>query len=208
MRITNLFAVSVLVVSAISVFGQDVHYNYARGTNFSKYKTYQWVNIPGTAAKPPAMLPRGAAPTVDIPEGGPLSAVRDQASDDQLIAQEVHLAVDEQLAQKGLTRVETDGDLLITYHAAIHEEKSVDLFGSGWGGRGYGGWWDGTIQGQTSSIPVGTLVIDVYDTAAKRLIWRGDVSKTIDLKRDPNKNYKILEKAMAKLFKNYPPREK
>jgi hypothetical protein len=37
--------------------------------------------------------------------------------------------------------------------------------------------------------------------------WSGAVtpSKTIDLKKDRNKNYKNLQKVMAKLFKNYPP---
>ena len=65
--------------------------------------------------------------------------------------------------------------------------------------------WDGSISGQTSTIPVGTLVIDVYDPARKQLIWRGQASKTIDLKKDPDKNYRNLQKAMTKLFKNYPP---
>lgn len=37
------------------------------------------------------------------------------------------------------------------------------------------------------------------------MIWRGDASKTIDLKKDPDKNYKNLQKAMAKILKNYPP---
>jgi hypothetical protein len=207
MKFTKLFAISAFLATVICAYAQDVHYNYARGTNFSSYKTYQWVNLSGTSSASLPGLP-GARPTVDIPDGGPLSAVRGDASDDQLIAQEVQRAVDEQLAQKGLTRVETNGDLLITYHAAVYEEKAVDLFGSGFGGRGYGGWWDGSVRGQTSSIPVGTLVVDVYDTSKKQLIWRGDASKTVDLKKDPDKNYKTLQKAMAKLFKNYPPREK
>jgi hypothetical protein len=63
----------------------------------------------------------------------------------------------------------------------------------------------GTVTGQTSTIPVGTLLVNLYDPARKQLIWRGDASKTLDLKKDPDKNYKTLQKAMAKLFKNYPP---
>ena len=51
----------------------------------------------------------------------------------------------------------------------------------------------------------GFLVADLYDRGRKQLIWRGDASKTIDLKKDPDKNSKNLQKAMAKLFKNYPP---
>jgi len=49
------------------------------------------------------------------------------------------------------------------------------------------------------------LLVDLFDPAKKQLIWRGDVSKTLDLKKDPDKNYKNLQKAMTKLFKNYPP---
>jgi hypothetical protein len=38
-------------------------------------------------------------------------------------------------------------------------------------------------------------------------VWRGSASKALNISNDPNKNYKQLEKAMAKLFRNYPPGE-
>ncbi len=192
-------------------YGQDVHYDYARGTNFSAYRTYQWVDAPSATQKlaPPNGLPRidppPGLPKLDLLSGRSSSDIAAGMSDDQLIGQDIKRAVDEQLAQKGLTKVEENGDLQIAYHAAIREEKSIDLNGMGWGGSGFGGWWDGSISGQTSTIPIGTLVIDVYDPGQKQLIWRGDASKTLDLKKDPDKNYKNLQKAMTKLFKNYPP---
>jgi hypothetical protein len=165
-------------------YGQDVHYNYDHGANFAGYRTYQWVELPG---------PGGTVP-------------------DQLIDQSIKRAVDEQLAQKGLARVEKDGDLKVGYHAIIHEEKGIDLsaFGMGGGpfgggGPGLGGWNSGTVTGQTTTLPVGMLLIDLYDPATKKLIWRGDATKSVELKKDPDKNYKDLQKAMAKLFKNYPP---
>ncbi len=126
-------------------------------------------------------------------------------SDDQLISQDIKRAVDEQLAQKGLTKVEENGDLQIADHAAIREEKRMDLNRMGLRDRGCGGWWDCSISGQTSTIPIGTLVIDVYDRARQQLIWRGQANKTVDFKKDPDKNYKNLQKAMTRLFKNYPP---
>jgi hypothetical protein len=67
----------------------------------------------------------------------------------------------------------------------------------------------GTEGGDTrvtsSTIDIGKLVIGLFDPATKQLIWRGSASKTLDIKKDPEKNYRTLEKAMAKLFKNYPP---
>ena len=188
MRLINrLIFVTVFLFIVACLYGQDVHYNYDRGANFSSYKTYQWVDLPG---------PGGTVP-------------------DQFIDQDIKRSVDEQLAPKGLTRVEKNADLQLAYHAILHEETGINLnaWGTGVGGPfggwgGFGGWEGGTVTGQTSTIPVGMLLIDVYDPAQKRLIWRGDASKTIDLKKDPNKNYKGLQKAMAKLFKNYPPQPK
>ncbi len=191
-----LSLLSVFTFIAVCAVGQEVHYNYARGTNFAAYKTYEWVEFP-------------SASNMTIESKGPLAGLSNVVSQDQLIAQDIKRAVDEQLAQKGLRKVEKNGDLLVSYHAAVDEEKRVNLSGSGWSpGRGWGtggGWWDASVQGQTSSIPIGALVIDLYDAAKKLLVWRGDATKTIELKKDPEKNYKNLQKAMTKLFKNYPP---
>ena len=48
-------------------------------------------------------------------------------------------------------------------------------------------------------------MVGLYDPARKQLIWRGDASKTVYLKKDPSKNYQNLQKAVVKVFKNYPP---
>ncbi len=159
------------------VYGQDVHYNYDRGANFAAYKTYQWVDLDGK-----------------VP--------------DQLIDQAIKRAVDEQLAQKGLIKVDKDADLYVGYQLGLLLEKGINLnrmgTGPGWGGWG-GGWGSDTVRGQTSTIPVGMLLVNLYDPERKQLVWRGDATGSIDLKKDPDKNYKNLQKAMAKLFKNYPP---
>jgi len=121
---------------------------------------------------------------------------------DQLIDRDIKRAVDEQLSAKGLRRVETGGDLHVGYRASITQEKEFN--GYGWGGpRFWGNWGDTRVT--TSTIDVGTLVIGLYDPAAKQLVWRGLATKTLDLSKDPDKNYRTLQKAMAKLFKNYPP---
>jgi hypothetical protein len=62
--------------------------------------------------------------------------------------------------------------------------------------------------GSTSTIYIGQLAVDMYDSANKDLVWRGVASKTIDPKAKPDKQQKNLAKAMKKLFKNYPPQVK
>ncbi len=180
MRAKCLICVAALFM-VVCAYAQEVHYNYDRGTNFQSYKTYKWVNLP-------------------------------DAVPDQLIDQSIKRAIDEQLAQKGLTRVDDDkpADLYVGYQAMVNLEKSVNVFGSadrfgGWGPWG-GGFATGSLQGQTSTVPVGTLLVSLYDPGRKQLIWRGDATKTVDLKKDPDTNYKNLQKVMTKLFKNYPPK--
>ena len=164
------------LLMAACAYGQDVHYNYDRSANFAAYKTYQWVEIPG-----------GSVP-------------------DRLIDQAIKQAADEQLAQKGLTKVAENPDLYIGYQVVINLEKSVDLYSTGIGPGGWGGWGDRSVHGQTSTVPVGILLMDLYDVGKRQLVWRGDAIKTIDLKEDPDKNYRNLQKVMTKLFRNYPPK--
>ena len=90
-----------LVCLGVAAFAQQVQFDYDRSANFSAYKTYQWVDY-----KPVAV-------------------------GDQLLDQDIKRAVDEQLAGKGLRRVESGGDLLVGYQTAISEEKQFDAFGSG-----------------------------------------------------------------------------
>jgi hypothetical protein len=112
--------------------------------------------------------------------------------------QNIKRAIDAQLALKGLQRVDTGGDLQIAYQAAIDQEKQFDGWGSG------PRWW-GNTRVTSSTIDIGKLVVDFVDPAKKQLVWRGSAAKTLDIKKDPDKNYQNLQKAMAKLFKSFPP---
>lgn len=173
-----------LSLLAISGFAQDVRYNFDRSADFSKYKTYKWVQVK---------------------EARPLNQLQDQ---------QLRAAIDAELAKKGLVKVEGDNaDLLVAYQAAIGQEKQFSAyttgFGPGWGygpgwGR-YGGLESSTTTGQTSTIHVGSVGVDMYDAAGHDLIWRGEASKTLDMKAKPDKQQRNLQKAMAKLLKNYPP---
>ena len=147
---------------------QDVHFDYDRSANFGAYKTYRWVDAPAGRAT------------------------------DQLMDQNIKRAVDGQLASKGMQRVDSGGDVQVSYQVAVEQEKAFDSFGAG-------PRWYGPGRVTTSSINVGKVVVTVFDPNKSQLVWRGDAEKTLDIKKDPEKNYKNLEKAMAKLFKNYPP---
>jgi hypothetical protein len=123
-------------------------------------------------------------------------------------------AVEAELAKKGLAKASGDtSDLALAYQVSLGQEKQFTTIDSGWGyGPGWRGGWYGGAGGfsttTSSTIQIGQLDLDMYDSAQKKLVWRGTVSKTIDPKAKPEKQQKNLAKAIAKLLKNYPPKEK
>jgi hypothetical protein len=51
--------------------------------------------------------------------------------------------------------------------------------------------------------PIGTLVVDIFDTPTKTLIWRSVATDAMS--RKPEKNEKKLMKAVEEMFEHFPP---
>jgi hypothetical protein len=114
---------------------------------------------------------------------------------------EIVQAVDEQMARKGFRKTEADPDLLVTYHAATHEE--IDYNEASFG-QGY----HSTISPSASEIPmrvkVGEIVVDMYDTKQKRNVWHGVGTDLV--MDDPAKTSTEIHHGAAKMFDKFPPR--
>lgn len=117
---------------------------------------------------------------------------------------EVKQAVDAQLSAKGFTKTDDDkANLYVGYQVSVNQQKEWNAYGMGGGWRLGGGMATAT----SSTIAVGTMGLDFYDPAAKQLIWRGEAAKTLNPSSNQEKNQKNLDKAMAKLLKNFPPKQ-
>jgi len=185
-RVSFLCGLGILLAAAMAL-GQDVRYNFDKSTDFHRFKTYKWVIL------------------------------KDAPTANDLVAKQIKEAVDKELAAKGLTKIDDDSaDLFVGYQAGVGQQKQFTSFSSDWGygGGWYRGGWYGpgggmsTTAGSTSTIYVGQLAVDIYDSANHDLVWRGVASKTLDPKAKPEKQQKNLAKAVTKLLKNYPPTAK
>ena len=118
-------------------------------------------------------------------------------------------AVNAALTEKGLTPVESGGDIAIVAMEMTKNQQTLntfyDGFGGGWGWRRFGGGF-GDATTTTENYKVGTLVVDLFDANTKKLIWRGSSSDTLSDKSD--KNIKELDKDVKKMFDHFPPAEK
>jgi hypothetical protein len=120
-------------------------------------------------------------------------AFKNEAPIDKLTDEQIKATVDAALARKGLTKVNGDStaDLLIDYQSSeLIDEKFPKA---------------PTSDEKPWTTYAGDLAIDMYTPANNNLVWRGIASKTLDPKANPEKRQKNLNKAVAKLMKNYPP---
>ncbi len=126
---------------------------------------------------------------------------------DQLTLTQLGAAFDAELAKKGLQKTTGESsDLVIVYQFGVEQQKELTAFDSGWG---YGPRWGGGMTTATiSTISIGSVALDMYDTSNQHLVWRGVASKTIDTGAKPEKRRKNMAKAAAKMLKNYPPPKK
>jgi len=127
-------------------------------------------------------------------------------SQDQLWVGRIKEAVNAALTAKGLTEAPSGGAISVVAIEMTQNQQRLDTFYNGFGG----GWrWGGGFGDATTSVDnykVGTLVVDLFDTSSKKLIWRGSSSDTLSDKSD--KNIKNLDKGVQKMFDHFPPGEK
>lgn len=122
----------------------------------------------------------------------------------QIVDTQIMTSIDTQLASKGLTKTTDEkADLYITYQVSVQQQTQWNAYGMGGGYR----WGGGMATAQESTINIGTLVLDMYDTSTKDLVWTGRATKTLNPSKDSEKNQKNLDKAMAKLLKDFPPKK-
>ena len=177
--ITLCFISAVVLAVSANALAQNVRYNFLRGTDFTKYKTYRWVK-----------LDQIEYPTEDVD-------------------QKIRHSIDAILTERGLKRVdEGEADLLAIYQATISREREWNAYRAGAEYWDYGGWygWGGGKPRARTYINVGTLNLDFYDAALRKQVWRGEATKTLNPPKDPQQLQAKIDRAMAKLLRNFPPR--
>ena len=114
-----------------------------------------------------------------------------------ILAQVAVQDVDSALQGKGFQKVQENQkpDLIVTHNGGLRQQTSY----SAWGMRGFGGGMGGLTPEQNV---VGTLIVDLYDAKTQNLVWRGIAQNTLNT--NGNKNQQMVERAIQKMFKQWP----
>lgn len=133
-------------------------------------------------------------------------AFKDVRSPDSPISmRRVQGAIDRTLTSRGFARAEGTPDLWVVLHTRTRRQTQVTTYNSGWGwGWGWrGGYWN---SARVEQIPIGTLMVDLIDTKAKELVWRGSASRIVDADETAKDRDEKVQEAVDKLFDGFPPK--
>ena len=114
-----------------------------------------------------------------------------------ILAQVAIQDINAQLQGKGLQMVQENQnpDLIVLASGGLRQQTSW----SAWGMRGFGGGM-GSITPQQNIE--GTLIVDLHDAKNQTLVWRGIAQNTLN--NNGNKNQQMVNKAIQKIFQQYP----
>ena len=161
----------VLAFAMAPAYAQKITIDYAHDFDFSKVKTFKYVETKDTNAQDPLMDGR------------------------------LKSAIVRELTEGGLKEVESDADVFVTYHLSSKENTvfNTTSFGYGGWGRGWGGWGGsmGTSTTTASTYTTGTLLVDAFEPTEKKMVWRG--SGSVTLKQKPEKVAQQIDKVLAKM---------
>lgn len=158
---------------------------YDKGVDFSKFTSYTW-SEPKTAPTRP------------------------------LLYQSIMNSIDYELNARGLLRTDTTGDLILIAAGGMEfglytppgapilptfagPPPTIDA--TMWTGAG------GASNLMAPYVPEGMLILTFVDRSTNKVIWSGTATQKLDVEKK-EKSLELIDKAITKLLKDFPPKKK
>ncbi len=185
MKLASRLVLAAMLSLGVAASASNVRTDYDHSVNFAQYHTYSWGQV---------------------------------KTSDPFYVQRLKNAVNQQLQAKGWQLMPSGGAVTILATDNVKNQQEVQTVYDGWGGGWGGGWgwgrWGmggwagpggfGTADTTTTNQPVSNVVVDLFDSGSKSLLWRG--LATLDLSNNANKNTNSLDNDIKQMFKNFPPK--
>lgn len=172
--VSRIIMLLVLAWASQSAIAQRARVDFDHGCHFSSYKTFSLVpSFNGQA--------------------------QDTAFPNQLMRERITKFIEGALVSRGFRRIESGGDLLVSYEVDVTELPIYTTFDNGWGW----GWGDGISTTTTELTYRGTLIVNIQDAHRRQLVFQGVSNLSISSK--PARNSRKLGKAVNEIFEKYPP---
>ena len=133
-----------------------------------------------------------------------------------LIDGRIRRALVDDLTAKGFEMVGStaDADLVLGFQVVTENRRSYSTVSTGWSGRGYrhsrGGWSSPgmttvTTQTRVRTYTVGALVVAIFESENKELVWEASGSRRIDPSRGPSESESLIRDVVERVLRDFPP---
>jgi hypothetical protein len=150
--------------------------DYDPAVNFSTFSTYDWIDSEGQV--------------------------------DDITSSRVRQSVDAAMTAKGFTQSTSNPDLAVSYQVTSAERRSYNTVNTGWGGGYRGAGWGMSMGTTTTTENVwqeGSLILGIFDTGTKNLVWTGTATTDLDPSRSPQERQELIDSAVSKMMGDFPP---
>lgn len=182
MKTSISIAVLCCAAAALSCSQQTaVNADYDTSADFTRYKTYAWLD----EVLPQDKIPEELRRANDITD------------------RRIRAAVNEEMAAKGFTATKSSPDLVIFYHVGVEDKVDVTDWGYSYASTGrYWGW--NTRNVDTYNYQEGSLILDFVDANSKVLVWRGTAQKVLE-NLTPEEADQMIKDTVREVMALYPP---
>jgi hypothetical protein len=185
MRLSILLGLLMLLVAGCSTI--KVGSDYKTNIDFSKFKTYAWLNE----------------------TDNPSDNVR---MNNKMVIDSVRASVERTLNSKGYIKTDNEkADFLITWFGAIEQKMKAQNIDHFYSSYGYGTLYqdpDWNPQSQVTNIKEyeeGSLIFDFLDPESHTLLWRGIGRDKVVEGRPDDVVRQNIDKAVRQILADYPP---
>ena len=181
MSLSGRLAATALVAFSLACASTRVTHDYDVNADFSSFATFAWMPQPQEMAG-------------------------DARVDNPLIAERVRSAIERTLTSKGYRPTsETTPDFFVGYYLSLEQKLDVYTIDNYYGRGRYGRWGAASFETHVNQYDEGTLVIDIVDAEAGRLVWRGSGSRRISKSPTPQKSTQRVNEAVEAILARFPP---
>jgi len=181
MVLRKILVLAVSAPLAAACAGISVNHEFDPNADYEAYRSWDW--LPTEARR------------VDL-------RARDPAIEEQ-----IREAIEGELGGKGLQKLASGEPAvrvryLLVLDEGLESQTVYERADPDWRYRNYG---PATPTTRTGMLAVGTLVIEIFDTGRKELVWRGVAEGEVRRDQDPEKRRARIQEAVGKILAEYPP---
>ena len=150
--------------------------DYDPAVDFSAFSTYDWIDSEGQV--------------------------------DNITSSRVRQSVDAAMAAKGFSQSSANPDIAVSYQVTSAERRSFNTVNAGWGGGYRSSGWGMGMGTSTTTEQVwneGSLILAIFDTGTKNLVWTGAATTDLDPSRSPQERQELIDDAVNKMMGDFPP---